>query len=91
MYLFPGRKICMILAADKLARYGLESAREERVIARKSANLHPSSGDKDGHGSARADKVGFGARVSLQKEWLYHIVKYQSTVLNCVVQCFLSI
>lgn len=25
------------------------------------------------------------------KEWLYHIVKYQSTVLSCVVQCFLSI
>lgn len=54
--LFSGYKISMILAADKLARYGLESAREKRVIARKSANLRPSSGDKDGQGSARADK-----------------------------------
>lgn len=89
--LFSGYKISMILAADKLARYGLESAREKRVIARKSANLRPSSGDKDAPRLRSSRQVGFGARVSLQKEWLYHIVKYQSTVLNCVVQCFLSI
>lgn len=34
---------------------------------------------------------GFRSSCLASKEYLYHIVKYQLTVLNCVVQCFLSI
>lgn len=53
--------------ASKLARYGLQSTREERVsrFARESQMTPPSLGDEGDQ--AHADRVGFEARVSLQR------------------------